>query len=123
MNRPLTPDQTKSVFAQKVHQTRTPDLSDDTIAKLRGAAVGHLQKLFGDERRIIVKYLFAKDSSKDLTYSEIVALLDWMGFKCAGRDIDGKRSYIETDGTAYCREEGANIIRQYLIDNGQSVMF
>lgn len=123
MQRPLTAEQTRSVIHQKIREHKPACLDAKTVALLRGAMRGHLGDLFGDERKMILEYLFPESngSTRDLTELQVFALLDWMGFKSEGF-VDGKRIYSETAGTAFAKKEGANIIKQYQVEHGQQVL-
>jgi len=85
----------------------------------RGLMNGLLSKILGGdkERRSWISYAWGMTSSKDMTGAQVAATLDWLRAERAG---DGTGEYIPDP---HAVEEARRMLRQAMVDTGQSDMF
>lgn len=90
---------------------------------LRGAFVGQLVSIFGDEgRHILLAAIFpeTKGSTKGLTGAQVSTLLQWLGFaELADEQGRGTGTRTATRQTEIAREEGNRTIVEYRLAKGQ----
>ena len=67
---------------------------------MKGAVIGLLNKACGGngERKLLLKYIFGKESSKELTGAEWIGLMQWVELKNVGDDwLPQKDFYTEAE--------------------------
>lgn len=120
VERPLTPDQLRSVLDLKTKKYSVKDITPEQLEKRRGLVAGTLQDLCDkntDKRHELVAALWHVKSLSDLTPAQVSATLDWLALV---RDEDsGKWVFRSEQHEKWVRAEIESVLKETLLAKGQ----